>query len=80
MKMTITQAWKKKKTQAEPTAARARISRGNDTFFTSPALLTTTPVAVRTPGLEEVPQQQAGEEEDDEVRASCSQDERKTTK
>ena len=42
MKITMTMAWKKKKTQAEPTAARARISRGNDTFFTMPALLTTT--------------------------------------
>ena len=49
MKMTMTQAWKKKKTPAEPMEARARISRGNDTFFTSPALLTTTPVAVMTP-------------------------------
>ena len=30
-------------------AARARISRGKDTFFTRPALLTTTPVAAITP-------------------------------
>jgi hypothetical protein len=49
MKMTMTMDWKKKKTQAEPTAARARISRGNDTFFTMPALLTMTPVPVSTP-------------------------------
>ena len=49
MKMTMTMAWKKKKTQAEPTAARARISRGKETFLTMPALLTTTPVPVRTP-------------------------------
>ena len=49
MKMTITIAWKKKKTQAEPTAARARISRGKETFFTMPALFTTTPVPVSTP-------------------------------
>ena len=49
MKMTMTMAWKKKKTQAEPTAASARISRGKDTFFTMPALFTTTPVPVRTP-------------------------------
>ena len=49
MKMTMTMAWKKKKTQAEPTAARARISRGNETFFTMPALFTTTPVPVSTP-------------------------------
>ena len=48
-KMTITIDWKKKNTQAEPTAARARISRGNETFFTMPALLTTTPVPVSTP-------------------------------
>ncbi len=45
----MTMAWKKKKTQAEPMAARARISRGNDTFLTMPALFTTTPVPVRTP-------------------------------
>ena len=49
MKMAMTQAWKKKKTPAEPTDARARISRGNDTFFTRPALFTTTPVALMTP-------------------------------
>ena len=49
MKMTITMAWKKKKTQADPTAASERISRGNETFFTMPALLTTTPVPVSTP-------------------------------
>jgi hypothetical protein len=60
MKMTMTMAWKKKKTQADPTAANARISRGKDTFFTMPALFTTTPV--------QVPQQQSGEEVDDEVR------------
>ena len=47
--MTITQDWKKKKTHAEPTAARARISRGNDTFLTIPELLTITPVPVSTP-------------------------------
>ena len=67
MKMTITTAWKKKKTQAEPTAARARISRGKATFFTMPALFTTTPVPVSTPSVEEVPHQQPGEQEDDEV-------------
>ncbi len=49
MKMIITIVWKKKKTQAEPTAARARISRGNETFLTMPALFTTTPVPVSTP-------------------------------
>lgn len=49
MKITMTTDWKKKKTQADPTAAKARISRGNDTFLTMPALLTTTPVPVRTP-------------------------------
>ena len=49
MKITMTMDWKKKKTQAEPTAARARISRGNETFLTMPALFTTTPVPVRTP-------------------------------
>src|ERR1019366_2059847 len=47
-KMTITQDWKKKNTDAEPTDANARISRGNETFFTSPALLTMAPVAVST--------------------------------
>ena len=50
MKITMTMDWKKKKTQAEPTAASARISRGNETFLTRPALFTTTPVPVRTPG------------------------------
>ena len=49
MKITMTMDWKKKNTQADPTAARARISRGNETFFTMPALLTTTPVPVWTP-------------------------------
>ena len=41
--------WKKKKTEAVPTEARARISRGKETFFTMPALATTVPVAVCTP-------------------------------
>ena len=35
--------------QAEPTEARARISRGKDTFFTMPALFTTTPVPSAAP-------------------------------
>ena len=43
----MTMIWKNMKT-AEPTEASARISRGNETFFTSPELFTTTPVAVRT--------------------------------
>ena len=37
----------------------ARISRGNDTFLTRPALLTTTPVAVITPVWKKFQQQQA---------------------
>src|ERR1039458_8187985 len=34
-KMTMTHDWKKKNTEAEPTAASARISRGNETFLRS---------------------------------------------
>ncbi len=49
MKMTMTMAWNTKNTDAEPIDARARISRGKDTFFTRPALFTTTPVPVWTP-------------------------------
>ncbi len=49
MKIAMTQTWKNKKTPAEPMAAKARISRGNDTFLTRPALLTITPVADITP-------------------------------
>src|SRR5580698_5770450 len=48
-KITITMDWKKKNTDAVPMAAIARISRGNDTFFTSPELVTTAPVALSTP-------------------------------
>jgi hypothetical protein len=48
-KITMTMVWNTKNTQAEPTAARERISLGNETFLTMPALFTTTPVPVRTP-------------------------------
>src|ERR1700685_2883569 len=48
IKMTSTMAWKKKNTLADPMDAKAKISRGNEIFFTKPALLTTTPVAVTT--------------------------------
>ncbi len=68
MKTTITIDWKKKKTQADPTAASERISRGNETFFTMPALLTTTPVPVSTPREKRFHSKQPGEQEDHEVR------------
>ena len=42
-KITSTMDWKKKNTHAEPTEANARISRGNETFFTMPPLATTVP-------------------------------------
>ena len=48
-KSAITHAWKKKKTDADPTEASGRISRGNDIFFTRPALVTITLVAACTP-------------------------------
>ena len=72
-KMTITQDWKKKKTQAEPTAARARISRGNDTFLTMPGVVDDHAGPGQHAELEEVPDQQAGEEEDDEVGHAVAQ-------
>src|SRR5271155_2728188 len=46
---TITQDWKKRKTEAEPIEASGSISRGKDTFLTKAALLTIALVAVVTP-------------------------------
>ena len=44
--ITMTMAWKNKNTPDVPTAAKQRISRGKETFFTSPALSTMVPVAI----------------------------------
>ena len=61
-----TTPWRKKFTSALPTDASGRISRGNATFLTSPALATTEPVAPPTPDGEQVPHQQPREEVDRE--------------
>src|SRR5580658_7121654 len=46
MNPTMTMDWNMKNTQAEPTDASGRISRGNATFLTSPLLCTIDPVAL----------------------------------
>ena len=65
---------RKKCTSMLPTAASGRISRGNDTFFTSPALPTTDRVAAAEPGREEVPHEQARQQEDRERRNARPED------
>ena len=61
-----TRLCRKKCTSMLPTAASGRISRGNDTFFTSPAFATTDRSPRREPGREEVPHEQAREQADRE--------------
>ena len=63
---------RKKCTSMLPTAASGRISRGNETFFTSPALATTEPSARAEPGREQVPHEQARQQEDRERRDAAS--------
>ena len=65
---------RKKCTSVLPTAASGRISRGNDTFFTRPALATTDDVAVAEPRREQVPDEQARQQPDRERRDARAED------
>ena len=64
---TRTTTWMAKRTIDTPTTDRASSSRGKATFFTMPALPTTTVVAAMARRVEQVPDEQAGEQPDGEV-------------
>ena len=78
--MTMTMRLEEEEDAAEPTEASARISRGKDTFFTIPALLTTDAGGGEHAEEKRFHSEHAREQEDDEVGACrFSRTIRKTT-